>query len=137
MGLQRSRRGEQHPRLTGGIKEIALLAVAGNPIGRVRFVERRNAAELGPASARLAYSWRSSYLNTTVGSGATGLPQIQAPYASLDASISYNLNKKISLTLEGVNLNNRMGQTYIGTPTEPLQYSLNDRRFSLILRAYY
>lgn len=91
----------------------------------------------GPFSARLAYSWRSSYLNTTVGSGATGLPQEQAPYASLDASVSYNLTSRISMTLEGVNISNRMGRTYIGSPTEPLQYSLNDRRFSVILRAYY
>ncbi len=93
--------------------------------------------EKNGVSARLAYSWRSRYLNTTVGSGATGLPQYQAPLGNLDASISYNLTKRISLTLEGVNLTNTMGRTYIGTETEPLQYSLNDRRFSLILRAYY
>lgn len=93
--------------------------------------------EKDKVSARLAYSWRSRYLNTTVGSGATGLPQYQAPFGNLDASLSYTLNSRIAVTLEGVNLTKTMGQTYIGTPTEPLQYSLNDRRFSLIVRAYY
>lgn len=93
--------------------------------------------EKGSFSARLAYNWRSKYLNTTVGSGATGLPQYQAPYASLDASVSYNINSRVSVTLEGVNITDRMGQTYIGSDTEPLQAALNDRRLSLIVRAYY
>jgi len=93
--------------------------------------------EKGPLSARLAYSWRGKYLDTTVGSGANGQPQIQAPYASLDASISYNLTKHVSMTVDAVNINNRMNQTYIGTPGEPLQYTLNDRRFGFSIRATY
>jgi iron complex outermembrane receptor protein len=93
--------------------------------------------EKGPLTARLAYNWRGRYLDTTVGSGANGQPQIQAPYASLDASIGYNLNAHLALTLEVVNLNNRMNRTYIGSPTEPLQYTLNDRRFGFSIRATY
>jgi len=93
--------------------------------------------EKGSLSARLAYSWRGKYLDTTVGSGANGQPQIQAPYASLDASISYNLTKHVSLTVDAVNINNRMNMTYIGTPGEPLQYTLNDRRLGFSIRATY
>ncbi|MBW6532525.1 TonB-dependent receptor [Sphingomonas sp. RRHST34] len=93
--------------------------------------------ERGPMSARLAYNWRGRYLDTTVGSGANGQPQIQAPYASLDASVSYNITAHVALSVEAVNLNNRMNETFIGTPTEPLQYTLNDRRFGVSLRATY
>ncbi|WP_253718046.1 TonB-dependent receptor [Sphingomonas sp. AP4-R1] len=93
--------------------------------------------EKGPVSARLAYSWRGRYLDTTVGSGANGQPQIQAPYASLDASISYNVTKHIAVTVDAVNINNRMNRTYIGTPSEPLQYTLNDRRLGFSVRATY
>jgi TonB-dependent receptor len=93
--------------------------------------------EKGPLSARVAYNWRGRYLDTTVGSGANGQPQIQAPYASLDASIGYNLNSHVALTLEAVNLNNRMNRTYIGSPTEPLQYTLNDRRLAFSVRVTY
>ncbi|MGV1681693.1 TonB-dependent receptor [Sphingopyxis sp. NJF-3] len=93
--------------------------------------------EKGPISARVAWSWRDKYLDTTVGSGANGQPQIQAPYASLDASISYNLNDNIAISIDAVNLNNRMNKTYIGRETEPLQYTLNDRRFGFSIRATY
>lgn len=91
--------------------------------------------EKGPVSARLAYNWRGKYLDTTVGSGATGQPQMQKPYASLDASISYNVTENLAFTLEAVNINNRMNRTYIGVAGEPLQYTLNDRRFGLTARA--
>lgn len=91
--------------------------------------------EKGRVTARLAYNWRGRYLDTTVGSGATGQPQMQAPYASLDASISYNVTDHLAFTLEAVNINNRMNKTYIGTPSEALQYTLNDRRFGFSARA--
>lgn len=93
--------------------------------------------EKGPVTARVAWSWRSRYLDTTHGSGANGIPQFVNPYASLDASISVNLNEHIAISADVVNLNNRMNVSYIGTPAAPLQYQLNDRRFGLSLRATY
>jgi len=91
--------------------------------------------EKGPVTARLAWSWRDKYFDTTSGSGANGIPQFQEPYASLDASLGYNLTSHIAISADGVNLLNRMNVTYIGTPSQPLQYTLNDRRFGLSLRA--
>jgi hypothetical protein len=41
------------------------------------------------------------------------------------------------VSVDAVNLNNRMNLTYIGTPSQPLQYTLNDRRFGFSLRATY
>jgi len=93
--------------------------------------------EKGPVSARVAWSWRGKYLDTTYGSGANGIPQFQKPYASLDGSISVNFNKHLAASLDAVNILNRMNVTYIGTMSQPLQYTLNDRRFGLSLRATY
>lgn len=93
--------------------------------------------EKGPVTARVAWSWRSSYLDQTQGSGANGIPQFAKPYASLDASISVNLTKQVAISADVVNLNNRMNIIYIGTPSAPLRYELNDRRFGLSLRATY
>lgn len=93
--------------------------------------------EKGPITARLAWSWRGKYLDTTSGSGANGIPQFQKPYASLDSSISYNINEHFAFSVDAVNLTNRMNVTYIGTTSQPLQYTLNDRRFGFSLRATY
>jgi iron complex outermembrane receptor protein len=93
--------------------------------------------EKGPVSARVAYNWRSSYLDQTTGSGANGIPQYAEPYASLDASVSYEITDHMALSFDGVNLNNRMNVLYIGTAGAPLQYQLNDRRYSLALRMTY
>jgi len=93
--------------------------------------------EKGPVTARVAWSWRSSYLDQTTGSGANGIPQYARPYASLDASLSFDLNKHLALSIDAVNINNRMNVLYIGTPAAPLQYQLNDRRFGISLRATY
>ncbi|WP_082443104.1 MULTISPECIES: TonB-dependent receptor [unclassified Sphingomonas] len=93
--------------------------------------------EKGPVTARLAYNGRSSYLEQTTGSGANGQGQFAKPYASLDASISVNLNDHVAVSADVVNLNNRMNILYIGTPSAPLQYQLNDRRFGLSVRATY
>lgn len=93
--------------------------------------------EKGPISGRVAYSWRSSYLDQTTGSGANGIPQYAKPYASLDASISYDITDHIAVSFDGVNLNNRMNVLYIGTQGAPLQYQLNDRRYGLSVRVTY
>ena len=43
----------------------------------------------------------------------------------------------MAVSFDGVNLNNRMNVLYIGTAGAPLQYQLNDRRYSLALRMTY
>ncbi|KRA59649.1 TonB-dependent receptor [Caulobacter sp. Root655] len=93
--------------------------------------------EKGPISGRVAWNWRSSYLDQTTGSGANGKAQYAKPYASLDASVSYDVNEHIAISVDAVNLNNRMNVLYIGTSAAPLQYQLNDRRFGVALRVTY
>jgi len=83
----------------------------------------------GPVSARLAYNWRSKYLqavnvNGTQGSdgldtnpdSATfgqrnivwGLPTWAGDYGQLDASFFYKINDKLTFGLEAQNINNAM-----------------------------
>jgi len=93
--------------------------------------------EKGPVTARLAWNWRSSYLDQTFGGGANGIPQYARPYASLDASVSVNVTDHLAVSADAVNINNRMNVTYIGTNAQPFQYQLNDRRFGLSIRATY
>jgi TonB-dependent receptor len=83
----------------------------------------------GPVSARLAYSWRSRYLqnvnvNGTQGTDGTdsnpasptygqhniawGLPVWADDYGQLDASIFYKLSENVTLGLEGSNLTDAM-----------------------------
>jgi len=81
----------------------------------------------GPLSARVAYSWRSKYLQavnvngTQGGDGldsnpasstfgqhnvAWGLPTWAGAYGQLDASVFYKVTEQLSLGLEGQNLGN-------------------------------
>jgi TonB-dependent receptor len=103
----------------------------------------------GPLSARLAYSWRSRYLqavnvNGTQGTDgqvtdpsspnlgqrnvAWGLPVWAEDYGQLDAGVSYKLfNDQLSLGLEAQNLNDaqqrQLMQQHIGYMTRGLFYT--------------
>ena len=91
--------------------------------------------ETGPIQARLAYNWRSAYLDQINGSGVFGANQYAAPYSSLDASVSYQINKVFTLSADAVNLSNSMYHTYVERPSGGLLWQLNDRRYSLTLKA--
>jgi outer membrane receptor protein involved in Fe transport len=91
--------------------------------------------EKGPIQARLAYNWRSSYLDQINGSGVFGANQYAAPYSSLDASVSYQINKVFTLSADAVNLKNSMYHTYVERPSGGLLWQLNDRRYSVSLKA--
>ncbi len=60
--------------------------------------------ERGAVSARLAYNWRSKFLSESPYRNFPDLNLYVAPLRSLDGSISYRLNKNLTLTLDGNNL---------------------------------
>ena len=74
--------------------------------------------ELGPASVRLAYNYRSANVDgfgapgvfTTVYSGAVG---------RLDLSASYNLNSNVTLTVDATNLLQTPYHSYVKDPRYP------------------
>ncbi|EZP49992.1 TonB-dependent receptor precursor [Sphingomonas sp. RIT328] len=84
--------------------------------------------------ARLAYNWRSKYLDSVSETGAQTLPIYFKSYGTLDASISYDLNKAISVTLDGQNLTDSVNYSYQGQTQYLRNYQINDRRVSLRLR---
>lgn len=62
-------------------------------------------------SARVAYNWRAKYLAAT-NQGGNRNPLFVAPFGTLDVNISYDVNDKIAVTLEGINLTSESVRTY-------------------------
>lgn len=91
--------------------------------------------ERGAVSARLAYNWRSKYLQGFgYNNGGPGLDLMVAPTASLDGSISYKITPKLALTLTGQNLTNYRYTDYWKDPELlPRDSRLNDRTVGLFL----
>ncbi|HEY8878495.1 MAG TPA: TonB-dependent receptor [Roseateles sp.] len=104
--------------------------------------------DYGPVSARLAYSWRSRYLQGVNVNGTNGgdgqlpnagggvawaLPTWSDAYGQLDAGITYRFSDNFSLSLEGQNLNNALArqlmQQHIGYMTRGVNYT--GRRYSV------
>ncbi|MBS0581615.1 MAG: TonB-dependent receptor [Proteobacteria bacterium] len=61
--------------------------------------------EKGPVGARLSYAWRGGFLLTPQQSFNMGVKTM--PYGTLDGSLSYKVNDRFSLVLEGQNLLDR------------------------------
>jgi TonB-dependent receptor len=53
-------------------------------------------------SARASYNWRDQWLITASGRG--NLPEFNREYGQLDVSFGYNINEKVSVFLEAINL---------------------------------
>ena len=68
-------------------------------------------------SARLAYNWRSKFLAEPRYRGNAGLDLYVAPLKSLDGSLSYRLNKNLTLTLDGNNLLDQPYHDYFNQDT--------------------
>jgi TonB-dependent receptor len=96
----------------------------------------------GPVSARLAYSWRSRYLQGVNVNGTNGgdgelpnngggvawaLPTWSDAYGQLDAGVTYRFSDHLSFSLEGQNLNNALArqlmQQHIGFMTRGVNYT--------------
>ena len=70
-------------------------------------------------TARLAYNWRSKFTDTynagTINGNSYDL--VVAPITAMDASLAYQINKDLSVALEGNNLLNFKYQDYFSNPT--------------------
>lgn len=70
-------------------------------------------------SARMRYTWREAYRSTDFGSTSSfpwGFPVVQDDRGQLNASISYDVNEKLNLGIEAVNL----------TESDVNQYCVNE-----------
>ena len=83
--------------------------------------------EKGPWSLRMAWNWRSRYLSSIgVASGVGVVPDMSGAYGQLDAGLNYDLNRHITLTLDGVNLTQAKQSYYVETPLMPAQTLQDD-----------
>ncbi|MDV6331132.1 TonB-dependent receptor [Asticcacaulis sp. 201] len=88
-------------------------------------------------NARVAYNWRSDYLDSVNETGAVSLPIYFKAYGSLDASVSYDLNEHVSFTIDGQNLTDTVQKSYQGREILLRNYQINDRRISARIRLKY
>lgn len=108
--------------------------------------------EKNPFSVRVAYSWRSKYLQTTTGNGTSGsynyyptpgaagqfidisLPIYGDAYGTLDAGVTIRLTKNVSFSVQGTNLTNSIARTlqggYPGGALYVRSWFQSDRRLS-------
>jgi TonB-dependent receptor len=88
-------------------------------------------------NGRIAYNWRDKYLDSISEVGTASLPIYFKAYGSLDASVSYDFNPHVSLTLDAQNLTNTIQQSYQVESKYLRNYQMNDRRVSARLRVSY
>jgi iron complex outermembrane receptor protein len=81
--------------------------------------------EKGPISGRLAYNWRRHFLDTPNFENS-GFDLIADDTAQMDASLSYKVGDKLTLTLEGVNLLDTEFKDYF---TDKHLYPRDTRRY--------
>jgi TonB-dependent receptor len=82
-------------------------------------------------SARLAYNWRSHFLQTIASNGTGAVPIYNRAYGQLDASISYDFTPKVSISIDATNLTRARYDTYQYYEADPRTYELDDRRFGI------
>ncbi|MDB6011433.1 MAG: TonB-dependent receptor [Gammaproteobacteria bacterium] len=85
-------------------------------------------------NARLAYNWRDKYLDSVSETGAATLPIYFKAYGVIDASVSYDFDHHVALTLDGQNLTDAVTYSYQGEPRYLRNYQIDDRRVSLRVR---
>lgn len=83
-------------------------------------------------SARLAYNWRDDYL---VSRSFNGSALFQEARGQLDLSLSYDITENISVSLEGINLNDERVYEYATLTERPFRIANTGRRFFVGIRA--
>jgi iron complex outermembrane receptor protein len=86
--------------------------------------------EKGPWDARVTYSWRSAYFTQIAQLQSA---QITGIFRELDASIGYQVNDHMRISLDGTNLLDETYYVYNNTPAEPLNAYKNGRTYTLTL----
>lgn len=85
-------------------------------------------------NVRVAYNWRGDFLQGTRNTGTGNLPIFGDSYGILDASVSYDINENIAVTLDAQNLLNSAFRTYQLHEERLRDYVIDDRRFTARIR---
>ncbi|RYG75141.1 MAG: TonB-dependent receptor, partial [Alphaproteobacteria bacterium] len=105
--------------LTG--KRLPIPNASKNSLSAVAYYEK------GPFSARVAYTYRSSYLVQQQAASAGGSLYADGR-GQLDASASFKLNENFRLTIDAVNLGRDINSFYVNDRTRLFSSFQNDRR---------
>lgn len=81
--------------------------------------------------ARVSYNYKGKYVE---GIGYEMYPIWRSGYGQTDLSVSYNLNERVQLSLEGINVTDEATRGYTMDPSFPTMDEKSGRRFSLGLR---
>jgi len=81
--------------------------------------------------ARVSYNYKGKYVEAI---GYEMYPITRDAYGQTDMSISYNVNDRIQLSLEGINITDEATTGYTMDPSFPTMNEKSGRRFSLGLR---
>jgi TonB-dependent receptor len=81
--------------------------------------------------ARVSYNYKGKYVE---GIGYEMYPIWRSGYGQTDISVSYNLNERVQLSLEGINVTDEATRGYTMDPSFPTMDEKSGRRFSLGLR---
>jgi len=84
--------------------------------------------------ARLAYNWRSDYVNCGT-CGLRGQPVQTEAYGQFDASVSYDINENFTVFAEGVNITNETTAQYSTYSSRFLSLTETGAKFSVGVRA--
>lgn len=80
-------------------------------------------------ATRLAYNWRSEYLNTT--DGFNDQPEFEKSRGQLDWSMAYDITKKIQVTFNAINLNDSYSEQYSSIAERHYKTQTTGRRYTL------
>lgn len=85
--------------------------------------------------ARVAWNYRSKRAEQSDYGGITGLTLYQAPTNYIDASVSYDVTKQVTIFAQGSNLTKESEHYYLVWPDEKAFNNLYERRFLVGARA--
>jgi iron complex outermembrane recepter protein len=86
--------------------------------------------ERGRWSGRVAYFWRSQFLQSiTVASGVGVVPVQSEAFGQLAAALNYHLSTHLGVTVAGTNLTRAKHQTFIGSVRSPSATYTDDRQY--------
>ena len=85
-------------------------------------------------SVRAAYNWRDTFLTQTVWQGQQGAPAFVDAYSQIDLNVTYNINDKIAIGLDGINITGEGQLIYSRTKNMQWWNAEGDPRWTLSAR---
>jgi len=110
---------------------VPLVGLSKNSYNLVAYYEK------GAYRARIAYTHRDNYVDTTSGPGSGALPIYVQPVAFLSASFGYKINQHFDVSVDADNLGNSEYNSYFGNTNRPRYHNVVDRRIGLVLKMTY